>query len=500
MKLIPNKILSEGYIIGTIKTISGIENRDDSNNIPDEIIKFKRAINKSLLQIQALKKENKDLVEYLLVQELIIVDPEFIKRVYKYIDDNNSASTSIKLAMNEYINEINKSTSLYLKERVTDLEDVCHRLLLNVNNENRRKEIHPYILYTDSLYPSYLIHNREYILGVIAKKGGATSHSAILCRSFDIPYVCCNHEFKDNDVVLIDTRKKIIIKNPKGKDALDYSYELSKRLKYKKQAIPHNNALFLANVSSNLDLKKVVDYNFDGVGLYRTEMIFINTDRPFTFDEQFKIYHEAVNILKGRVSCFRTFDISDDKNVSYMKVYDNIVDTYKANSSIFEDQIKAMLKANKDGSLRIMFPLIENKADFDYLRNWVIKIQEDNNYIKPRIGMMLETGQALNNLEDFKDVDFISIGTNDLTKDLYHINRSEATNNINEYIDDLLNQLKPVVNLCNKYDICLSICGELASVKEVALKLYNIGIRNLSVSPSLIDMLNISYEEFMNNN
>ena len=499
MKLIPKKILSDGYTIGIVKTISEFDNTYSKDSIPNETIKFKRAINKSLLQIQALKKDNKDLIDYLSVQELIIVDPEFVKKVYKYIDENNSAASSIRLAMDEYIDEINKSTSIYLKERAADLEDVSHRLLLNISNENRKTEIHPYILYADTLYPSYLIHNREHILGVIAKNGGDTSHSAILCRSFDIPYVLTDHEFKNNDVALIDTRKKLIIKNPKGSDALNYAYEVSKKSKYNKQAIPHNDVLFLANVSSNLDLKKVVDYNFDGVGLYRTEMIFINTNRPFTFEEQYKIYEEAVDILKGRVLCFRTFDISDDKNVLYMKVFDNIVDTYKANSEIFENQVKAMLKANKDGSLRIMFPLIENKDDFNYLRNWLIRIQEENNYLRPRIGMMLETRKALDSLDDFKDVDFISIGTNDLTKELYHIDRSEAAHNIDDYIDDLLDKLASVVDLCNKNDICLSICGELASVKEVALKLYHMGIKNLSVSPSLIDMLNISYEEYMNN-
>ena len=146
-----------------------------------------------------------------------------------------------------------------------------------------------------------------------------------------------------------------------------------------------------------------------------------------------------------------------------------------------------------------MFPMIETRDEFDYLKSWVLDIAKKYNYKIPKIGMMLETKEALENITSFRNVDFISLGTNDLTSELYHINR-DRMNNFNEYIDDLLEKLKPVVSFCDKYNICLSVCGELASVKEVAYRFYKIGIRNLSVSPSCIQMLNNCYSEFINNN
>ena len=143
--------------------------------------------------------------------------------------------------------------------------------------------------------------------------------------------------------------------------------------------------------------------------------------------------------------------------------------------------------------------MIENEDEINYLRDWVLKIANENKYNIPKIGMMLETKEALKNILDFRNTDFISLGTNDLTSELYHISREEMNKNINEYIDDLFEKIKPVVSFCDRNNIKLSVCGELAGVKDVALKFYGIGIRNLSVSPSLIQLLNLCYEEFSTN-
>ena len=144
-----------------------------------------------------------------------------------------------------------------------------------------------------------------------------------------------------------------------------------------------------------------------------------------------------------------------------------------------------------------MFPMIETKEDFKFLKDWVIKIQKENNYKLPKIGMMLETKKALKNIEDFTDVDFISIGTNDLTKELYGVNRNEE-NKYSLYLDDLLLKLRKVVEFASRNDIFLSVCGELASIKEVAIKYYEIGIRSLSVSPFAMRNLNAAFSEFKN--
>ena len=493
MKYQINEILSDGFVLGNVKldnknkAINGIKTKEEEKEL------FLNSINKSLKQINNMKADS-----YLDIQKLMISDPTLKYNGLKYIEDGKSAYEAINLVMNDIIDSLKASSSNYLKERSDDIKDISNRLINNLDNKRKRNYNKPHILYTDNLLPSYLINNKDNIIGVIAKSGGYTSHSAILCRSFDIPFVIADIECKDNDVVCIDTRKNKIAINPSLEDMERYIEEINSSKQFIKKAIDHPGFLFLANISTTNDIKKVLDYNYDGIGLFRTELIFMNEDRPLSFDEQLGIYNRVALALGDKMVTIRTFDVGDDKELSYLKTNHKGYDNYINNKEIFETQVRAILAANTFSNVRIMFPMIETKEEFEYLKNWVLDICNKYNYKIPKIGMMLETKKALENICSFKNVDFISLGTNDLTSELYHINR-ENRNNFNEYIDDLLLKLKPVVYFCNKFNICLSVCGELASVKEVAYKFYKMGIRNLSVSPSCIQMLNNCYNEFINN-
>jgi phosphoenolpyruvate-protein kinase (PTS system EI component) len=189
--------------------------------------------------------------------------------------------------------------------------------------------------------------------------------------------------------------------------------------------------------------------------------------------------------MKQRPITFRTFDIGDDKQLPYLKANKKGVRNYRNYPELFKDQVRALVRANRYQNLRIMFPMIETSDEFTYLKDLVVKYKNElgsNAYLK--IGMMLETKEALNHLDDFKDVDFISLGTNDLTHELYNIDRNEVSN-YNVYIDSLIVELKKVVEHCKRYNIELSICGEIAGVPEVTSRLLDIGIQNFSVSPAL---------------
>ena len=226
----------------------------------------------------------------------------------------------------------------------------------------------------------------------------------------------------------------------------------------------------------------------------------MNSNRPYTFDEQYTIYSEAVSLMKGKPITFRTFDVGDDKQIDYLITNHKGFDNYIKNPLIFEDQVKALLKANSFNTIRIMFPMIEQESEFIYLKDWVLRLAKEGNYNIPKIGMMLETKMALTSIETFLEPDFFSIGTNDLTHELYNISREDETNEIFNHINDLIESLKRVVKFCNEKNISLSICGELASIKEVAIRFYEIGIKNLSVSPASMAMLNMAYDEFINKN
>ncbi len=488
-------VLSDGIAIGYVK-----KKNVNNNYLNDESeeIAFKNALTKSLAQIDKMMAENSDLGDYLIALKLMISDKTLTNGVKALIHDGYTAYDAVEKIMNEHIDELKLSTSSYLKERVADLRDIKERILNNLGNNSIAELNKSYIVAVDQVNPTDLIFHKKNILALIAKSGGYTSHASILARSWGIPYILSDADFNENDHIAIDTFKKKIIINPTQNQIYSYKLEIAKREGFEKKAVKHDGFDFLANVGSNIDLDNVINYGFDGIGLYRTEMIFMNSDKPLSFDEQYRIYHNASLKMNGKPITFRLFDIGDDKKLSYVKTHKKGVDNYVKNQELFIDQIKALCKAN-EGNIKIMFPMIETPSEFNFLREWVINICKEFNYEVPKLGMMLETKEALNHLSEFKNVEFISVGTNDLTHDIYHVSRDNALDLFSNYINDLTEKLKYVVKYCKDNKIYLSVCGELASIPDAAIKFYEIGIKNLSVSSSMIRTLNSIYTDYINN-
>ncbi len=497
MKIKIDEVLSDGHVFGKAKIFKFSKKKNILKDTTEEFEKFNKARNLALETLYKMKEKEPSFDEYLIAHEFMIKDPMLEKRVFYLINSESfCAEDAVKKAMNEIMANLLSSNSSYLKERASDILDVTNLIINSMNPKKEYKGKNKYIAIVDELLPSFLVNNHENLLGVIAKKGGFTSHSSIIARIWDIPFVLSKATIKNNDSIIIDTRRDFITINPDEKEIEKALKEIKQVENFDKIAVKHYGFNFLANVATNRDIKKAIDYNFDGIGLFRTELIFLNTDRPYTLLEHYEMYSSAVKAAKGQNVVFRTFDAKEDKIIPYLKIGRNTVDTYNKNKDIFENQIKALLAANKTNKVKIMFPMIESKDEFDYLKNWVLKIANENNFNIPKIGMMLETKKALKYINTFEDVDFISIGTNDLTKELYNIDRNNDTE-YNSYIDDLIKELKKVVRFTEEKNIFLSVCGELAGIKEAALKFYELGIRNLSVSPVSIKALNSAYSEFI---
>lgn len=453
--------------------------------------KIDEAMQKALDELEDLKEKlsdkDKDFID---IHKMLISDPMLKKDISKCIMNNNyTAGYAFSRVIDKYIKEFNAAPTTYLKERALDLEDIKKRVLRILSNKTDDDIKDDFILVIDELYPSILMTYPN-IIGVVSTKGGYTSHGAILCKSKEIPYVLVD-DIKDiTGVIVIDTRKNIINTNPREKDRRDYLLYKKNKETFVINDFKEFNINILANVSSNVDIENIIKYKMNGIGLYRTELIFMNLDRPMSLLEQTKVYTNAVELMGQRPITFRTFDIGDDKQLSYIKTFKKGIDNYKNNKEIFETQIKALINSNIYGTMKIMFPMIESYSEFLYLKNWVLDIKKSLNDNHPlKIGMMLETKKALEGISEFRDVDFISLGTNDLTSELYHIKRDEMLN-YKSFITDLINSLRSVCDHCKKYNIYLSICGELAGVKNVVKRLYEIGLRNFSVSSASVRNLN----------
>lgn len=496
MEVIDGTVLSEGIALGQLYILNNAINHENQITVNLEKQKFDLAVKKTVDEIKEIQKENSSELDYLNIQILIASDHVLKQKVYDMIDHNYSASYSVNEVMDEYVKPLLDSTNTYLQQRSVDILDVKHHILNNILDKSANVLDSMKIVYTEDLHPSFLIKNKKKILGIISNKGGYSSHSAILCRQLNIPYMLCDKKFASNDDIVIDTRNKKIYFKPTF-EIIDHYKLVLKALESESYfAVEHPGYKFLANISDNYCIEKVNKFGFDGVGLYRTEMIFMNNNRPLSFDEQYEIYHDAITNLGNKSICFRTFDIGDDKQLPYVTCLRKGVKNYIDNPLLFKTQIRALLEANENNTVKIMFPMIENYDEFVFLKRWVLNIKKIiNNNSQIKIGMMLETKNALEHIHDFKDVDFISIGTNDLIFSVYKIGRDNQKNQLNDYLEDLANRLKNVVEFCENNNIELSVCGELASISHSLRKLMQIGIKNFSVAAHVVKLLNRIYKE-----
>lgn len=492
-------VLSEGLAIGRAHIVSySVLEDKKALGVLEEKNKLEEGIAASLQQIEDMKLKNEENREYLEVQRLVIGDVVLKEKAITWIEQGCSAIGSLERVFEEYIDILKNSTSRYLKERSMDFEDIKTRIIQNILGTSKEVYSGKFILVAELLHPSFLIQNKRNILGIITRQGGYSSHGAILCRQLNIPYMVASIEVKEADFLILDTRKQQVYVNPEQKKILKYKKICTALSKESYHAVLHPSYGFYANVSDNMELAKVLEYGFDGVGLYRTEFILMNQDAPYTCEEQYQIYKEAVEALMGKSICFRTFDIGDDKQLSYAKTYRKGVDNYLNNPKLFEDQIEALLKANLFGSMKIMFPMITTFEEFEILRDWVYRIQARmNDSSTIALGIMLETKEAFEHIEDFKTVDFISIGTNDLVLEIYDIGRDMQAKELQKYIKDLVLKLKRVVAFCEEHQIQLSICGELAAITTPLKKFMKIGVKNFSVAAPAIKVLNKVYKEMI---
>ncbi|MDE6660719.1 MAG: hypothetical protein K2J93_02705 [Anaeroplasmataceae bacterium] len=489
-------VLSEGIAIGKVHILSYSAMTQVKIDPAKEKEKLEIAIKNSIKELENLKKISKENEEYISMQILLLSDPLLLTKTNQEINLGHSASESVEIVLNEIMKPLLDATSSYLKERALDLSDIKERILRNLIGKKSLDIKTDFILVAEELHPSFLIQHKNQLLGVITHKGGYSSHGAILCRQFNIPYMIANIAAIEGETIILDTRKQQIITSPKDQEIKHYQ-EITQKLSMEVfEAIEHSPYQFLANISDNSELERVQSYGFDGIGLYRTEMIFMNSDRPYTLEEQYEIYSVAVQAMKNKSICFRTFDVGDDKQLSYITASKKGIDNYIHNPLVFKTQIEAIIKANLYNIVKIMFPMIYSADEFDFLKKWVLQIQKemkDSSFIE--FGIMLETEEALNSIESFKDVDFISIGTNDLVYSIYHIHRDDQNTEL-EYLKDLISKLKRVVTFCKKNKITLSICGELAAISPALKEFIRMGITSFSVATPAIKILNHIYKEF----
>lgn len=494
-------------------------------NIATEIEKVEEAFTKVEKDLNILYEEKKiklgeEKAQIFKAHLMILQDPEFSDRIRNNIkNEKMNAEYANKLVIDEFVNMFESMDDEYFRQRALDIKDIGIRIkakLLNINTSKLSEVKKGTIVIAKDLTPSDTAQlNEENVSAIITEFGGETSHSAIIANTLGIPGVMgiknITNEFKNDDLVIVNGNDGLVIKNP-DTITLNKYRELLKEEESEKELLKEmigketisldgKKIEISANIASLKDIKNALENDAEGVGLFRSEFIYMENTKLPTEEEQFQIYSEALKKFKNKPVVIRTMDIGGDKEVCYLDFEKemNPFLGYRAiryclnEIEVFKTQLKALLRASVYGKLRIMFPMISSMVElkkakeiFEECKN---ELKEENITYSDdiEIGIMIEIPTAAIMSDKLaKEVDFFSIGTNDL------IQYSTATDRMNANLKDLYTPYNPgVLRLINmtienahKEGIWVGMCGSVAGNQDLIPVLLAMGLDEFSMAPA----------------
>ncbi|MHC4518986.1 MAG: phosphoenolpyruvate--protein phosphotransferase [Planctomycetota bacterium] len=527
VKFLKGKVAAEGFayapamIIDKQKSLAFLLRHDfDAKHT---LAEFHEAVARTADQLEALQQrvEHKlsDAASLIFAAHLMILkDQAFIERIVRRIAEGVNPPVAIAEVAGQYIQGFLASDSAYMREKVSDIEDLALRLVNNLISAGEDVQVYrDHVVVTRTLYPSDLLKlSSEDACAVVLVGGGVTSHISILARSLGMPMMICDRfellQVPDGTPMLVDAEIGNLFTDPDdevlerfhAQQAARLSLEDQKHLMKPQTATADGTKIrLLANINLLTDLKVACELSCDGVGLYRTEFPFIVRTTFPSEAEQYVIYRKLVESMAGRPVTFRTLDAGGDKILSY---YHDIQEQNPAmgmrsirfslrNRTVFAEQIRALLRAGLGADLRIMFPMISSIDEFCQAREVVLESMEflsqrgvpHND--KPQLGMMVELPSVVGLIDWFaQEADFFSIGTNDLIQFMLGVDRT------NDSVADLylphhpsvLRALDTIVGGARRNGREVSVCGDMAHQSQYIRFLLGIGIRTLSVDPAYL--------------
>ncbi|ASE34543.1 phosphoenolpyruvate--protein phosphotransferase [Mammaliicoccus sciuri] len=501
-----------------------------SENISDvdgEVEKFKAAVNQSKVELtqirnNAEKQLGADKAAIFDAHLLVLEDPELLNPIEENIRNNKvNAPTALNEVSTNFITIFENMDNEYMKERAADIRDVSKRILahiLGVELPNPSMINESVIIVGEDLTPSDTAQlNKEFVKGFATNIGGRTSHSAIMSRSLEIPAVVGTKDITDRvnhgDSLIIDGLSGDVIINPtddevqayeqKQKNFLAEKEELAKLVNDESVSKDGVHVELAANIGTPNDLEGVKNNGAEGIGLYRTEFLYMGRDNMPSEEEQFEAYSKVLKEMDGKRVVVRTLDIGGDKELSYLNLPKemNPFLGYRAirlcldQTEIFRTQLRALLRASEFGKLNIMFPMIATIKEFRDAK--AILLEEKEKLVSEgvnvaddiEIGIMVEIPSTAALADIFaKEVDFFSIGTNDLIQYTMAADRmSERVSYLYQpYNPAILRLVKQVIEASHKEGKWTGMCGEMAGDNTAIPLLLGLGLDEFSMSATSI--------------
>ena len=519
--------VSPGIVIGKVllkeeKKI--VIEKKNITNCEDEITRFKTAMENSKVEIQeiynnVLKNIGEEEATIFEAHLMILEDPEMSQQIESEIQDNKvNAEWALKQTSETFIAMFEAMDNEYMKERAADIKDVTSRLmkkLLNIEEVNFGQLASEVIIVANDLTPSDTSQiDKKKVLGFITEIGGRTSHSAIMARTLEIPAIVAVNDItklvKNGDLIVFDGEEGIIYVNPEEKIVKQYEekkaeYNKSQKelslLIGKKSITTDGVTVELAgNIGTPKDLESVLGNDCEGIGLFRSEFLYMDRKTAPSEEEQFAAYKEVAEKMKNKPVVIRTLDVGGDKELDYLNLPKemNPFLGYRAirvcldKVDIFKTQLRAILRASAFGNVKIMFPMISSVEELRAAKAILEEVKTELHSKKIEFNESLEVGimieiPAAAIISDLlaKEVDFFSIGTNDL------IQYTTAVDRMNEKISHLYNPFHPallrlvktVIDNAHRENKWVGMCGEVAGDPKLIPILIGMGLDEFSMSP-----------------
>ncbi|MED4583677.1 phosphoenolpyruvate--protein phosphotransferase [Brevibacillus choshinensis] len=521
---------STGIAIGKVFLLSNPELEIKTTPIEEplaEIKRFQVALEKAKADLQGIAQHvevemGPDKADIFKAHLLVLEDPELVDSVQSKIEQERvNAESALNEVASGFILVFEQMDNEYMKERAADIRDVTKRVmsyLLGVEFATPANLTEEVIIVAEDLTPSDTAQlDRRYVKGFVTDIGGRTSHSAIMARSLEIPAVVGTRDItraaRSSSTIILDGHEGIVILDPSEEEIAAYQRkkadddaqkaELVKLVQQKTVTTDDHHVELAANIGSPQDLVGVLANGAEGVGLFRTEFLYMGRDQFPTEEEQFQAYKQVLEQMEGKPVVIRTLDIGGDKHLSYLDMPEELnpflgfraIRLCLDNQDLFRTQLRALLRASVFGNLKIMFPMIATLEEFQQAKAILVEekkgLQESGVAVSEQIevGIMIEIPAAAMMADQLADeVDFFSIGTNDL------IQYTMAADRMNErvaylyqpYHPAVLRLIHQVIKAARAKGKWVGMCGEMAGDPIAIPILLGMGLDEFSMSAASI--------------
>ena len=529
MQVYSGKSVFGGIAIGKISVYRKNEQqvkRVRTEDTKGELARYEAAKAAAIEQLQelyqkALKEVGEANAEIFEIHQMMLDDGDYNESVENIIETQKvNAEYAVAVTGDNFAQMFRAMDDDYMRERAADVKDISERVLSILNGGQKGKVVmdEPVIIVADDLAPSETVQlEKDMVLSFVTVHGSVNSHTAILARTMAIPALIGTEELPLDDTV---DGKLAVVDGLNGKIYVEPDAQTLEEMKKRRQAelekkellqllkgkenvtLDGKKIMLYANIGNIKDLATVIQNDAGGIGLFRSEFIYLEKDRYPTEEEQFSIYKTAVETMAGKRVIIRTLDIGADKQCEYFEMdkEENPALGYRAiricltRPEIFKTQLRALFRASAYGNLAIMYPMITSLWEVRRIKEIVEEVKaeltaEQLEFGNPQQGIMIETPAAVMMSEELaKEVDFFSIGTNDLTQYTLAIDRQNPK--LDKFYDAhhpaVLSMIRMTVENAHKAGIWAGICGELGADTSLTKEFLAMGVDELSVSPGSI--------------